>query len=105
MHWSGIWAPRGPGRCLNKRPSGAYSGGNNCVTWMRSFEQVTIEARGEVMNDIVTEGILVVGDEMLSGGTKDKNIGVMAEYLANIGMDPKESEVGGAWEGEDRAAG
>src|SRR5947208_13184498 len=89
----GIWTPRAPGRCLNKRPSGAYSGGNDCVTWIRFFEQVMIEARGEVMNDIVTAGILVIGDEILSGRTKDKNIGFIAEYLTNIGIDLKEVRV------------
>ena len=35
------------------------------------------------MSDIVTAGILVIGDEILSGRTKDKNIGFIAEYLTN----------------------
>jgi len=44
------------------------------------------------MNDsaapaIVTAGILVIGDEILSGRTKDKNIGYIAEYLTTIGID------------------
>jgi hypothetical protein len=30
----------------------------------------------------VTAAILVIGDEILSGRTKDKNIGYIAEYLA-----------------------
>src|ERR1700712_3528761 len=49
--------------------------------------------RGGVMNDIVTAGILVIGDEILSGRTKDKNIGFIAEYLTNIGIDLKEVRV------------
>jgi molybdenum cofactor synthesis domain-containing protein len=49
--------------------------------------------RGEVMSDIVTAGILVIGDEILSGRTKDKNIGFIAEYLTNIGIDLKEVRV------------
>src|ERR1700716_2121807 len=48
---------------------------------------------GEVMSDIVTAGILVIGDEILSGRTKDKNIGFIAEYLTNIGIDLKEVRV------------
>jgi molybdenum cofactor synthesis domain-containing protein len=39
------------------------------------------------MSEIVTAGILVIGDEILSGRTKDKNIGYIAEYLTNIGID------------------
>src|ERR1044072_2257867 len=42
------------------------------------------------MSYIVTAGILVIGDEILSGRTKDKNIGFVAEYLTNIGIDLKE---------------
>jgi len=50
--------------------------------------------RGEsYMSDIVTAGILVIGDEILSGRTKDKNIGFIAEYLTNLGIDLKEVRV------------
>ena len=45
------------------------------------------------MSEIVTAGILVIGDEILSGRTKDKNIGFIAEYLTNIGIDCKEVRV------------
>lgn len=45
------------------------------------------------MSDIVTAGILVIGDEILSGRTKDKNIGFIAEYLTNIGIDLREVRV------------
>src|SRR6476619_6302074 len=45
------------------------------------------------MSDIVTAGILVIGDEILSGRTKDKNIGFIAEYLTAIGIDLKEVRV------------
>ncbi|MEH2478603.1 molybdenum cofactor synthesis domain-containing protein [Nitrobacteraceae bacterium AZCC 2146] len=47
----------------------------------------------KLMSDIVTAGILVIGDEILSGRTKDKNIGFIAEYLTNIGIDLKEVRV------------
>src|ERR1700684_556950 len=42
---------------------------------------------------IVTAAILVIGDEILSGRTKDKNIGYIAEYLTNVGIDLKEVRV------------
>ena len=41
----------------------------------------------------VTAAILVIGDEILSGRTKDKNIGYIAEYLTNIGVDVREVRV------------
>jgi molybdenum cofactor synthesis domain-containing protein len=42
---------------------------------------------------IVTAAILVIGDEILSGRTKDKNIGYIAEYLTNIGIDLREVRI------------
>ena len=42
---------------------------------------------------VITAAILVIGDEILSGRTKDKNIGYIAEYLTNIGVDVKEVRV------------
>jgi molybdenum cofactor synthesis domain-containing protein len=44
-------------------------------------------------SEIVTAGILVIGDEILSGRTKDRNIGYIAEYLTNIGVDLREVRV------------
>src|SRR5438094_2808633 len=42
---------------------------------------------------VITAAILVIGDEILSGRTKDKNIGYIAEYLTGIGIDLKEVRV------------
>ena len=42
---------------------------------------------------VVTAGLLVIGDEILSGRTKDKNIGYIAEYLTATGIDLKEVRV------------
>ena len=42
---------------------------------------------------IVTAAVLVIGDEILSGRTKDRNIGYIAEYLAGIGVDLREARV------------
>src|SRR6476620_3739873 len=43
--------------------------------------------------DIVTAAVLVIGDEILSGRTKDKNIGYIADYLTAIGIDLREVRV------------
>jgi molybdenum cofactor synthesis domain-containing protein len=53
---------------------------------------------------IVTAAILVIGDEILSGRTKDRNIGYIAEYLAGIGVDLREARVVPDDEGEIVAA-
>jgi molybdenum cofactor synthesis domain-containing protein len=42
---------------------------------------------------VVTAAVLVIGDEILSGRTKDKNIGYIAEFLTGIGIDLKEVRV------------
>ena len=42
---------------------------------------------------IITAAVLVIGDEILSGRTKDKNIGYIAEFLTTIGIDLKEVRV------------
>jgi molybdenum cofactor synthesis domain-containing protein len=42
---------------------------------------------------LVTAAILVIGDEILSGRTKDKNIGYIAEYLTNIGIELREVRI------------
>src|SRR2546421_10705487 len=43
----------------------------------------------------VTAALLVIGDEILSGRTKDKNIGYIAEYLTALGIDLEEVRVVG----------
>jgi len=52
----------------------------------------------------VTAALLVIGDEILSGRTKDKNIGYIAEYLTAMGIDLKEVRVVPDDEGEIIAA-
>ena len=41
----------------------------------------------------VTAAVLVIGDEILSGRTKDRNVGYIAEYLTNIGIELREARV------------
>lgn len=54
---------------------------------------MTGAAENKSESEIVTAGLLVIGDEILSGRTKDKNIGYTAEYLTAIGIDLKEVRV------------
>jgi molybdenum cofactor synthesis domain-containing protein len=42
---------------------------------------------------IVTAAVLVIGDEILSGRTKDKNIGTIADHLTSIGIRLREVRV------------
>src|SRR5256714_4201957 len=44
---------------------------------------------------VVTAALLAIGDEILSGRTKDKNIGYIAEYLTALGIDLLELRVVG----------
>ena len=44
-------------------------------------------------SDPITAAILVIGDEILSGRTKDKNIGTIADFLTAAGIDLREVRV------------
>jgi molybdenum cofactor synthesis domain-containing protein len=52
-------------------------------------------ANSPVPKEAVTAALLVIGDEILSGRTKDKNIGYVAEYLTALGIDLLEVRVVG----------
>lgn len=45
------------------------------------------------MTDTITAGMLAIGDELLSGRTKDKNIGHLATLLTAVGIDLKEVRI------------
>ncbi len=45
------------------------------------------------MAAIVTAAMLVIGDEILSGRTKDKNIGHLADVMTAVGIDLKEVRI------------
>ena len=47
----------------------------------------------EQTDGIITAALCIIGDEILSGRTKDKNIGYIADYLTNIGIQLKEVRV------------
>ena len=44
-------------------------------------------------SESVTAAILVIGDEILSGRTKDKNIGTIADFLTAAGIDLREVRI------------
>jgi molybdenum cofactor synthesis domain-containing protein len=46
-------------------------------------------------SDIITAAVLVIGDEILSGRTKDENIGAIAAHLTDIGIALREVRVVG----------
>jgi molybdenum cofactor synthesis domain-containing protein len=52
-------------------------------------------ANSPAPNQVVTAALMVIGDEILSGRTKDKNIGYIAEYLTAVGIDLMEVRVVG----------
>ncbi|WP_112664506.1 competence/damage-inducible protein A [Microvirga flavescens] len=56
------------------------------------------------MTASVTAALLVIGDEILSGRTKDKNIGYIADYLTAIGIDLSEVRIVPDMEDEIAAA-
>lgn len=45
------------------------------------------------MAEIITAAMIVIGDEILSGRTKDKNIGHLADVMTAIGIDLKEVRI------------
>jgi molybdenum cofactor synthesis domain-containing protein len=49
--------------------------------------------KGFNMSKSPTAALLLIGDEVLSGRTKDKNLGFIADYLAAMGIDLKEARV------------
>lgn len=45
------------------------------------------------MSEIVTAAMVVIGDEILSGRTKDRNIGHLADMMTALGIDLKEVRI------------
>ena len=56
-------------------------------------------ANSPASKEVVTAALLVIGGKILSGRTKDQNIGYIAEYLTALGIDLKQVRV----VGQDRA--
>jgi len=52
-------------------------------------------ADSSASKEVVTAALLVIGSKILSGRTKDQNIGFIAEYLTGLGINLKEVRVVG----------
>ena len=52
-------------------------------------------ANSSASEEILTAALLVIGGKILSGRTRDQNIGYIAEYLTAAGIDLKEVRVVG----------
>ena len=50
-------------------------------------------AASDAAPDIVTAAVLVIGDEILSGRTKDKNIGWIADHCTAVGIQLREVRI------------
>ncbi|MBL8564767.1 MAG: competence/damage-inducible protein A [Hyphomicrobiaceae bacterium] len=62
---------------------------------MTTSETVASGERPGAQTAVVTAAVLVIGDEILSGRTKDRNIGTIAEHLTSIGIDLREARIVG----------
>src|SRR6516162_10645604 len=60
----------------------------------RSRDRMSIP-ESSAPKEVITAALLVIGDEILSGRTKDKNIGYIAEYLTALGIDLGEVRIVG----------
>ena len=52
-----------------------------------------IKSENAAMPSPITAAVLVIGDEILSGRTKDKNIGTIADFCSGLGIDLREVRV------------
>ena len=59
----------------------------------QSTTGATTDGPAAAVTAAVTAAVLVIGDEILSGRTKDKNIGTIADHLSAMGVDLREVRV------------
>lgn len=56
--------------------------------------EIAIDGDGQFkMQSSTTAAILVIGDEILSGQTKDRNVGFLADTLSDLGIDLEEVRI------------
>src|SRR5262245_32744480 len=59
----------------------------------RGDHRMSASAAEVAADDLVTAALLIIGDEILSGRTQDKNIGHVADHLTAIGIQLKEVRI------------
>ena len=72
------------------------SGETNCMVLTGpapSGTWVPNKGKAKMSDTQPTAAVLLIGDEILSGRTKDKNLGFLADYLTALGIDLKEARV------------
>src|SRR5690606_16854858 len=71
----------------------------HCVHYLPSIAArrpsgyLTIAREKHAMSEIVTAAMVVIGDEILSGRTKDRNVGHLADMMTAVGIDLKEVRI------------
>jgi molybdopterin-biosynthesis enzyme MoeA-like protein len=68
---------------------------NSYPSLLRPPQVIMTTANSPASKEIATAALLVIGGKILSGRTKDQNIGYIAEYLTALGIDLKEVRVVG----------
>jgi hypothetical protein len=56
------------------------------ILWCVLLQVIMTTADTPAPKEAITAALLVIGDKILSGRTKDQNIGYVAEYLTALGM-------------------
>jgi molybdopterin-biosynthesis enzyme MoeA-like protein len=63
------------------------------LTSFKASDQVQVMAETNETPDPVTAALIVIGEEILSGRTRDENVGYVAAYLTEIGIVLREVRV------------
>jgi molybdenum cofactor synthesis domain-containing protein len=63
------------------------------ILWCVVLQVIMTTADTPAPKEAITAALLVIGDKILSGRTKDQNIGYVAEYLTALGMHLAEVRV------------
>jgi hypothetical protein len=56
------------------------------ILWCVLLQVIMTIADTPAPKEAITAALLVIGDKILSGRTKDQNIGYIGEYLTALGM-------------------